>query len=106
LGALPSAVGVMADFLRAATVFVLAMVALGLLCILRGPSDADRMMAAQLFGSGGIAALLLFEVATGLSPIIDVALTLAVLAAFASLAFVNAGMVRDAHDKKKTEPPR
>jgi multicomponent Na+:H+ antiporter subunit F len=90
----------MDDFLRAATVFVLAMVALGLLCILRGPSDADRMMSAQLFGSGGIAALLLFEGATGLSPIIDVALTLAVLAAFASLAFVKAGMGRDAHNKR------
>lgn len=85
----------MYDFLRAATVFVLAMVALGLLCILRGPRDADRMMAAQLFGSGGIAALLLLEAATGLKAVIDVALTLAVLAAFASVAFVKAGVGRD-----------
>lgn len=90
----------MDDFLRGATVFVIAMVALGLLCILRGPSDADRMMAAQLFGSGGIAALLLFEAATSLSSVIDVALTLAVLAAFASLAFVKAGMGRDARNNK------
>ena len=37
----------------------LAMVALGLVRILRGPDDADRMMAAQLLGSGGIAVLLL-----------------------------------------------
>jgi len=81
----------MDDFLRAATVFVLAMVALGLRCVLRGPCDADRMMAAQLFGSGGIAALLLFQAASGLKPVIDVALTLAVLAAFASVAFVKAG---------------
>jgi multicomponent Na+:H+ antiporter subunit F len=49
----------MADFLLAASGFVLAMVALGLFRILRGPTDADRMMAAQLLGSGGIAALLL-----------------------------------------------
>lgn len=90
----------MDDFLRAATVFVVAMVALGLLGILRGPSDADRMMAAQLFGSGGIAALLLFEAATNLSSVIDVALTLAVLAAFASLAFVKAGGGRDVHNVK------
>lgn len=98
--ALSSVASAMDDFLRAATVFVLAMVALGLLCILRGPRDADRMMAAQLFGSGGIAALLLFESATGLKPVIDVALTLAVLAAFASVAFVKAGMGRNARDEK------
>ena len=49
----------MADFLLAAAGFVLAMVALGLVRILRGPGDADRIMAAQLLGTGGIAALLL-----------------------------------------------
>ena len=49
----------MADFLLAAAGFVLATVALGLLRILRGPGDADRVMAAQLLGTGGIAALLL-----------------------------------------------
>jgi multicomponent Na+:H+ antiporter subunit F len=84
-------VNAMHDFLMAATVFVLLMVALGLLSTLRGPGDADRMMATQLFGTGGIAALLLRGAATGLTPMIDVALTLAVLAAFASVAFVKAG---------------
>jgi len=44
----------MADFLLAAAAFVLAMVALGLFRILRGPGDADRMMAAQLLGTGGM----------------------------------------------------
>ena len=81
----------MDDFFRAAAVSVLVLVAVGLICILRGPQDVDRMMAAQLFGSGGIAALLLFEAATGLKAVLDVALTLAVLAAFASVAFVKAG---------------
>ena len=78
----------MADFLLAASGFVLAMVALGLLRILRGPTDADRMMAAQLLGSGGIAALLL-AAATQLPGAVDVALMLALLAAFASVAFVT-----------------
>jgi multicomponent Na+:H+ antiporter subunit F len=50
----------MAEFLLASSVFVLAMVAIGLIRVLRGPGHADRMMAAQLLGSGGIAALLLF----------------------------------------------
>ncbi len=80
----------MAEFLLAAAGFVLAMVALGLIRILRGPGDADRMMAAQLLGTGGIAAVLLLGAATGEGAAIDVALTVAVLAAFASIAFVKA----------------
>jgi len=80
----------MADFLLAAAAFVLAMVALGLIRILRGPGDADRMMAAQLLGTGGIAILLLLGTATAEAATIDVALTLALLAAFASFAFVRA----------------
>ena len=58
--------GAMAEFLIAAARFVLAMVALGLVRILRGPADADRMMAAQLLGTGGIAALLLLAAGTGM----------------------------------------
>jgi multicomponent Na+:H+ antiporter subunit F len=80
----------MPEFLLAASAFVLGMVALGLVRILRGPGDADRMMAAQLLGTGGIAALLLLGVATREAAIADVALTVAVLAAFASIAFVRA----------------
>ncbi len=47
-------------------------------------------MAAQLLGTGGIASLLLLGAATGEAAAIDVALTLALLAAFASIAFVRA----------------
>jgi multicomponent Na+:H+ antiporter subunit F len=79
-----------ADVLIAASAMVLLMVAVGLLSVLRGPTRADRMMAAQLFGTGGIAALLLVGTATGVDAVVDVALTLAVLAAFASAAFVKA----------------
>jgi multicomponent Na+:H+ antiporter subunit F len=43
----------MTAFLVAAAVFVLLTVAVGLARILRGPAGADRMMAAQLFGTGG-----------------------------------------------------
>jgi multicomponent Na+:H+ antiporter subunit F len=76
----------MADLLLGAASFVLAMVALGLVRILRGPTVADRIMAAQLLGTGGIAILLLLAPATGMDAAIDVALALAVLAAFASAA--------------------
>ena len=80
----------MAEFLVAAAGFVLAMVALGLARILRGPGDADRLMAAQLLGSGGVAALLLLAAGTGVPAVVDVALLLALLAAFASVGFVRA----------------
>jgi multicomponent Na+:H+ antiporter subunit F len=84
----------MADFLLGAAVFVLLMVAIGLVRILRGPGDADRLMATQLLGTGGIAALLLLGAATGTAAVVDVALTLALLAAFASFAFVKAANAR------------
>jgi multicomponent Na+:H+ antiporter subunit F len=79
----------MAEFLLAAAGIVVALVAVGLLRILRGPGDADRMMAAQLLGTGGVAALLLAGSAIGDGAVDDVALTLALLAAFASVAFVR-----------------
>jgi multicomponent Na+:H+ antiporter subunit F len=88
----------MPDFLLTAAAFVLVLVALGLVRILRGPGDADRMMAAQLLGSGGIAALLLLGVATAAKAVIDVALTLALLAAFASVAFVQGASRADGDD--------
>ena len=78
-----------ADFLLAAAGFVLATVALGLVRILRGPGDADRIMAAQLLGTGGIAALLLLAEAMSVPAAVDVALILALLAAFVSVAFVK-----------------
>jgi multicomponent Na+:H+ antiporter subunit F len=80
----------MRDVLLYAAAFVLAMVALGLLRILRGPGAADRMMAAQLLGSGGIAVMLL-AAGGGMSAAVDVALTLSLLAAFAAVAFVKSG---------------
>ena len=48
-------------------------------------------MAAQLIGTGGIAALLLLGAVTGVPAAIDVALTLALLATFAAIAFVKKG---------------
>ena len=84
----------MTEFLLAASAFVLAMVALGLVRVLRGPDNADRMMAAQLLGTGGIAALLLLGTAAGEAATADVALTLALLATFAAIAFVKKGSPR------------
>jgi multicomponent Na+:H+ antiporter subunit F len=77
------------DFLLATAGVILLTVAVGLVRILSGPGDADRMMAAQLIGTGGIGSLLLIAASTGGHGVEDVALGLALLAAFASAAFVN-----------------
>ena len=87
-----------ADFLLAAAGFVLATVALGLVRILRGPGDDDRIMAAQLLGTGGIAVLLLRGQVVSLPAAVDVALILALLAAFVSVAFVR-GTTRSETDR-------
>jgi multicomponent Na+:H+ antiporter subunit F len=79
----------MANFLFGAAAFVLVMLALGLLSILRGPSDVDRMLSAQLIGTGGVSVLLLLAVVTDMPSITDVALMLALLAPFAAVAFLR-----------------
>lgn len=90
----------MDDFLLGASAFVFLMVAAGLVCVLRGPGNVDRMMAAQLFGTGGIAALLLLGALHDIEAVINVVLTLSILAAFSAIAFVKAGsaLVHDEAD--------
>ena len=89
----------MASFLFGAAGFVLTTVALGLVVILRRPAEVDHMMAAQLLGTGGVAILLLLATATDTPPIVDVALLLALFAAFAAVAFV-----RSASDQSSAVP--
>lgn len=73
----------------AVALFILLTLAAGLLRVLRGPGGPDRLMAAQLAGSGGIAVLLLLAAAMEQPAIIDVALMLGILAVFTSIGFVN-----------------
>ena len=81
------------DLLLASAGLILFTVAVGLARVLRGPGQADRVMAVQLLGTGGIAALLLIASATAVPGVEDVALGLALLAAFASVAFVNSAAI-------------
>jgi multicomponent Na+:H+ antiporter subunit F len=85
----------MDEFLLSMAAFVVLMTAVGLIRVARGPGRAERMMAAQLLGSGAIGALLLFGAATGESAVVDVALTLALLSAFAAIAFVKSALRQD-----------
>lgn len=84
----------MTEFLIAALGLTLAMLVLGLLRLLHGPGDADRIMAAQLIGTLGIAALLLVGTVSEAPATVDVALTIAVLVTFVSIAFVKKGAAR------------
>ncbi|MGB9385832.1 MAG: monovalent cation/H+ antiporter complex subunit F [Pseudolabrys sp.] len=79
----------MTSFLFAAAIFILVMAGVGLVRILRGPGDADRILSVQLIGSGGVAVLLLLAAATQTPSIMDVALMLALLATFVSVAFLR-----------------
>ncbi len=79
----------MPNFLLAAAGLITIAVALGLARILRGPDDIDRMMATQLLGTGAIGTMLLVANATGVPGIDDLALGIALLAALATVAFLN-----------------
>jgi multicomponent Na+:H+ antiporter subunit F len=92
----------MTSFLFAAAGFVLVTVALGLVVIFRRPAEVDHMMAAQLLGTGGVAVLLLLAAATKAPPIVDVALLLALFAAFAAVAFVRSASDRESELPKAT----
>ncbi|KAB7627482.1 monovalent cation/H+ antiporter complex subunit F [Alkalilimnicola sp. S0819] len=70
-------------------VFLQGNILAGLWRIWRGPTAADRMLAALLFGSTGIAVSLLLGMALRLPAALDVALILALLAVIAALAFVR-----------------
>ncbi|MBU4609834.1 hypothetical protein IMZ29_04515 [Achromobacter sp. GG226] len=60
----------------------------GLARVLRGPTPPDRMACAQLFGTMGVAVLLLLAQATGVAALRDTALVFALLGALAAVAFV------------------
>lgn len=93
----------MSAFLFGAAAFVVCSVALGLFRVLWGPDPADRLMAAQLAGSGGGAALMLLAAALQAPPIVDVALMLAILATLASVGFVNKASDPDARSLEGAE---
>jgi multicomponent Na+:H+ antiporter subunit F len=69
--------------------FLLFNIAAGLVRIVRGPTPADSMLAAQLFGTTGVAVLLLLAEAQGLPALRDVALTFVLLAVLSAVAFVR-----------------
>lgn len=79
----------MSSFLLASALLLLITIVAGLWRVMRGPSAADRMLAAQLFGTSGVAILLLLGEALGMPALRDVALLFALLSVLAVVAFVR-----------------
>lgn len=73
----------------ALAIFLLLNLAAGMWRVLRGPSVADRMLAAQLFGTTSVAILLLLAQGVGTSALRDVALVFALLATVTAATFVR-----------------
>lgn len=72
-----------------AALVLLLTVAASLTRVLKGPTRADRIMGAQLIGTSGVAMLVLLSLIHRQPGVLDVALLLALLAAFAAVAFVK-----------------
>lgn len=70
-------------------IFLLLNLGAGMWRVSRGPTAADRMLAAQLFGTVAVAVLLLLAQAYNNTAILDVALIFALLAAVTAVAFVQ-----------------
>lgn len=71
------------------SLFLVLMLIGGLVRIVRGPAQQDRMLAAQLFGTSAVAILLLLSEISGIEGVLDVALVLALLAVVSVIAFVQ-----------------
>ena len=88
-------------FLLVAAVLLLVIVTVALGRLLLSAQAVDWVMAGQVLGTGGIAVLLLFGVASASPGVIDMALLLALLAAFATVAFA----ARLGLDRRRSDEP-
>lgn len=87
--------------LEVVALLLLVTLVLGLIRIWRGPTVADRMLAAQLFGTTGVGLLLVLAELQQMPALRDVALVLALLAVMAVLAFVARVWRQDPNDDRE-----
>jgi multicomponent Na+:H+ antiporter subunit F len=93
----------MSDWLTWVALGVLLNLGAALWRVWTGPGAADRMMAAQLVGTGGVAVIVLLAAAEDWQAL-DIALVLSLLAAFAAVAFVKSVSRDTAGDPEEEEP--
>jgi len=73
--------------------------------IARGPHRADRMMAAQLVGTSGIAIVLLLALVVDDWAMLDVAIVLALLAALSVIAYAKSAYDAGYGDPEEDQAP-
>ena len=86
----------MHELRTAVALFLTLNVLAGLLRVAWGPTFADRMLGAQLFGTTGVAVLLLLAADPGQEALRDVALVFALLSAITLVTFVRHAATRHA----------
>lgn len=69
--------------------FLVLNIVAGLWRVLRGPTQADRMLVFQLFGTTGVAVMLILSEAAGKPMIRDIALVFALLSVIMTAGFVR-----------------
>lgn len=96
----------MADWFHLAALVLLATVAVALVRCWRGPGRIDRIMAAQLAGTGAIGVAVVLGAARGDAAMLDAALIGAALAAVTVAAFARtrAGSDEDGADDAAGPP--
>jgi len=95
----------MTEFYLALALLLLLLIVVGLIRILRGPTPADRMLAAQLFGTTGVAVVLLLAFAAKMPRLLDVALVFALLAAVVGVAFARRGWAEPTSNQEERHEP-
>lgn len=83
------------------TVFLLTNLLAALWRLARGPTAADRLLAALLFGTTGSALLLLLAYAGGGPALVDVALVFTLLAAITGAAFAQRAWRLEGEDDER-----
>lgn len=78
----------MIPFLSFILIALLLSILAGLIRVFRGPAPAERMLAAQLFGTAAVAILLVLSQLMAMPALLDVAMVFALLAAVTLVAFV------------------
>lgn len=87
----------------ALALFLLLTLLAGMWRIFRGPTDIDRMLATQLFGTTAVAILLLLAESSGNASFRDIALVFALLAAITAVAFVRKNDMGQEQDEQGHE---
>ncbi|SMP65838.1 monovalent cation/H+ antiporter complex subunit F [Desulfonatronum lacustre] len=89
----------MQTFYLGVACFLLLTMIVGLIRVFRGPRQEDRLVAVQLFGTTGVAVLLLLAAAFDAPAMRNTAMVFAVLAVLAVMAFVRGSREHDGRGK-------